>query len=130
MLNNTDFMRWDDAYESCESADIDTWFQTQIMGTPNSRDKYGTLLEIFAKKNGVDSLAVLQEVAIKSAENEYFDTIIMQMNNAVQPGLGETMSDASRTAFENAILAIAAKAPSKALILAQQLKLSKLYSFW
>lgn len=121
MLNNTDFMRWDDAYESCGSTDIDTWFKTQIMGTPTSRDKYGTLLEIFAKKNGVNSLAVLQEAAIKSADNEHFDTIIMQMNNAVQPGLGETMSDDSRTAFENAILAIAAKAPSKALILAQQL---------
>ena len=74
-------MRWDDAYESCESADIDTWFQTQIMGTPNSRDKYGTLLEIFAKKNGVDSLAVLQNIQI---DRKYFDTIIMQMNNAVQ----------------------------------------------
>ena len=73
------------------------------------------------RKNGVDSLAVLQEAAIKSIETEYFDVIIMQMNNAVQPGLGETMSEDSRTAFENAILAIAAKAPSKALILAQQL---------
>ena len=121
MLKNTDFMRWDDAYESCESADIDAWFQTQIMGSPTSRDKYGTLLEIYAKKNGVDSLPVFQEAAIQFADKEYFDTIIMQMNNAVQPGLGETMSDESRTAFENAILAIAAKAPSQALVLAQQL---------
>ena len=69
MLNNTDFMRWDDAYESCESTDIDTWFETQIMGTPNSRDKYSTLLEIFSKKNGVDSLSVLQEAAIQVYRN-------------------------------------------------------------
>jgi hypothetical protein len=121
MLNNTDFMRWDDAYESCESADIDTWFQTQIMANPTSRDKYNTLLDIYVKKNGLKALPVLQDAAIQSVDNEYFDGIITQMNNAVQPGLGESMSDENRSAFEDAILAIATKAPSKALILAGQL---------
>ena len=108
MLNNTDFVSWDDAYETCESTDIDM-VQTQIMGRPTVHSM--ALAEIYQEKI-VDSFAVLQ--AIKSIETEYFDTIIVQMNNAVQPGLGETMSEDSRAAFENAILAIAAKAPSKA----------------
>ena len=43
------------------------------------------------------------------------------LNNAVQPGLGESLSDADRTAFEESILTIAKEVPSKALLLAQQL---------
>ena len=78
------------------------------MGTPNSRDKYGTLLEIFSKKKW-RRLTGRSSRGSHQVDQEYFDTIIMQMNNAVQPGLGETMSDDGRTAFENAILAIAAK---------------------
>ena len=49
------------------------------------------------------------------------DVIIQQMNNAVRPGLGESMSDESRAAFEESILTIATEVPSKALLLAQQL---------
>ena len=79
------------------------------------------MLEIYIKQNGAGALPKLQEAALSAKDNGPFDVIITQMNNAVQPGLGETMSDESRTAFEDAIISIAKDVPEKALFLAQQL---------
>ena len=122
-LNNTDFSQWDDAYLTCESEDISTWFAQQVINVPTGSysESYNTLLDIFIKQNGTKALPTLQEAALKAKDNGPFDVIITQMNNAVQPGLGETMSAEARTAFEDAIIAIAKEVPEKALFLAQQL---------
>ena len=122
-LKNNDFTQWDDAYISCTSEDMKTWFAQQITNTPNGSfsESYNTLLEIYVKQNGTAALPVLQQAALNAKEDGPFDSIINQMNNAVQPGLGESISDADRTAFEDSILTIAKEVPTKALLLAQQL---------
>ncbi len=122
-LKNNDFTQWDDAYVACDSAEMTKWFEEQITNTPTGSfsESYNTLLEIYVKKHGVKALPLLQQAALKAKDNGPFDTIINQMNNAVQPGLGESMSDENRASFEEAILTIAKEVPSKALLLAQQL---------
>lgn len=122
-LNNTDFSQWDDAYLTCESEEINTWFTQQVLAVPTGSysESYNTLLDIYIKQNSVEALPKLQEAALAAKDNGPFDVIITQMNNAVQPGLGETMSAEARSAFEDAIIAIAKEVPEKALFLAQQL---------
>ena len=118
MLNNTDFMRWDDAYETCESTNVSMVPNSDYGYAQRSRQVWH-LAWLLKEKISVDSLAVLQEAAISLSK---LNTLIQLCANErrCSAGLGETMSEDSRTAFENAILAIAAKAP-KALIFAQQL---------
>jgi hypothetical protein len=122
-LKNNDFTKWDDAYVACESAEMTTWFEQQITNTPKGSfsESYNTLLDIYVKQQKANALPLLQKAALNTKDEGPFDVIINQMNNAVQPGLGETMSDADRSAFEESILAIAKEVPSKALLLAQQL---------
>ena len=122
-LKNTDFTQWDDAYVSCESEKMDAWFAQQVSNAPTESfsETYNTLLEIYVKQQGVKALPLLQTAALNTKGEGSFETIINQMNNAVQPGLGESMSAENRAAFEDAILAIAQAVPSQALVLAQQL---------
>ena len=52
-----------------------------------------------------DALPHLQTAALKAAQNNGpFDSIIIQMNAAVEPGLGETMSEENKVALEDAFL--------------------------
>jgi len=122
-LKNNDFMQWDDAYVACENEKMTTWFNQQVTNPPSGafNEKYNTLLDMLIKKDGVNSLPLMQEAALKAADDGPFDSILNHMNAAIQPELGSTMSDENRTAFENAVLNIAQEAPHKALELAQQL---------
>lgn len=122
-LKNSDFTHWDDAYLACEAPEMQEWFVAQVENPPEEEfsEKYNTLLDIFVKSNKGAAIPSLQTAALKAAEKGPFNMIINQMNSAVQPGLGETMSPENLAAFENAILAIAKAAPSKATTLATQL---------
>lgn len=123
-LKNIEFSQWDDAYLSCEAEELNTWLVSQAENPPaqESDEKYNSLLTILVKAKRKDALPHLQTAALKAAKNNGpFDTIIIQMNAAVEPGLGETMSEEDKTALEEAFMNVAQEVPSKAELIAQQL---------
>ena len=123
-LKNIEFSQWDDAYLSCDSEELNTWLTSQAENPPaqESDEKYNTLLTILVKDKRKDALPHLQTAALKAAQNNGpFDSIIIQMNAAVEPGLGETMSEEDKVALEEAFMNIAKEVPSKAELIAQQL---------
>jgi hypothetical protein len=126
-LKNIEFSQWDDAYLSCESDDLSQWVISQVESPPNQdfSEKYNTLLDIMVKQMRVEALPHLKVAALKAAESGGpFDSIINNMNSAVQPGLGEKMSDSDKAALEDVLLEIA-KSESvpteKAQLIAKQL---------
>jgi hypothetical protein len=124
-LKNIEFSRWSGAYLACDSDDLRKWLITQVESPPSQdfSEKYNTLMDILVKEMRVDALPHLQTAAMKAAETGGpFDSIITNMNSAVQPGLGEKMSDSDRTALEDSLLEIAKSSPpDKAQLIAKQL---------
>lgn len=123
-LKNIEFSQWDDAYLSCESDDLSKWLSSQAENPPAQEfdEKYSSLLSILVKAKKKDALPHLQKAALKAAKNNGpFDGIIVQMNAAVEPGLGETMSAENKAALEDALMNIAQEVPAKAELIAQQL---------
>mgnify|MGYP006092935669 CR=1 FL=1 len=125
-LKNIEFTQWDDAYLACEEETFNTWMVAQVENPPaqESDEKYNSLLTIVVKHKRVEALPHLQVAALKSAKNNGpFNSIINQMNAAVEPGLGGTMSDSEKIALEDAFMSIATDYPEKAEFIAQQLNI-------
>ena len=123
-LKNIEFSQWDDAYLSCEADELNTWLISQAENPPAQKfdEKYNSLLTILVKAKRRDALPHLQTAALKAAQNNGpFDGIIVQMNAAVEPGLGETMSAEDKAALEEAFMNVAQEVPGKAELIAQQL---------
>ena len=54
-----------------------------------------------------DALPVFTQAAIKAADNGPFDAILMQMESAVQPGIGEPIKPEDKARLESSLVEIA-----------------------
>ncbi len=123
-LRDIDFQQWDDAFIACPDAALEEWVAGQIQSPPDRLfdDKFNALLNIWVEKKGRDALDILAASAIKAAEAGPYDTILMQMDSAVAPDLGEDMTDDDRAALEKALVSVAQGVdPDKARSVADRL---------
>lgn len=123
-LRESDFGQWDDAFESCESAELITWMTQQVENPPDKQfdEKFNTVVEVYAKRQGAGALPSLTKGAIKASKAGPFDTMITAMESSVAPSLGEDMTPESRAALESSYVAVAQKVgPDKARAVADRL---------
>jgi hypothetical protein len=90
-LKDVDFKQWDDAFIACESPKLDEWIVKQVDSPPKARfdEKYDTLLQVFAKKQKANALPHMASAAIKASEDGPFEGILVQMDAAVAPEIGD-----------------------------------------
>jgi hypothetical protein len=123
-LRDIDFKQWDDAFRACESEDLTKWLTQQVEAPPDKMfdEKFNALLEVYVKKVGPAALGPLSKSAIKAANAGPFDAILLQMDSAVAPGLGESMTTENQQALEKALIEIAkGVAPEKSKAVADRL---------
>ena len=108
-LRDIQFQQWDDALVACQSNDLDAWIVQQAENAPSSMfdEKYNALLGVLVERKKVDALPVLSKAAINAADNGPFDAILMQMDAAVQPGIGEPIKPDDQTSLESELVKIA-----------------------
>ncbi len=114
-LRDIEFQQWDDALVACQDADWGNWLVSQAESPPASMfdDKYNALLSVVGTRLGADALPVFTKAAIKAAENGPFDAILMQMEAAVQPGIGEAIKPESKARLESSLVEIASNVNSE-----------------
>jgi hypothetical protein len=114
-LRGIDFQQWDDAFISCEAPGLDTWLTTQIENPPNRifDEKYNALMTIFVAKLGSGALPSLATSAIKAAAAGPYDAVLMQMDSAVAPELGDDISPENKAALEEALISVAKEVGSE-----------------
>ncbi len=123
-LRDIEFQQWDDAFLSCEAPELDAWLVKQVEHPPNKvfDEKYNALVGIFVQKKRREALPHLAKAAIAAAGSGPYDALLMQINAAVQPELGGTMSPEDRQALKNALVQVANGVdPAKAKAVADQL---------
>ena len=113
-LRETDFGQWDDAFRSCESPDLVTWMTQQVEAPPDKQfdEKFNTVVDVYAKRQGASALPSLTKGAIKAAKAGPFDTMISAMESSVAPSLGEEMTADGRAALESSYVSVAQKVGS------------------
>ena len=70
-------------------------------------DKYNALLSVVGTRLKADALPIFTKAAIKAADNGPFDAILMQMESAVQPGIGEPIKPEDKVRLESSLVEIA-----------------------
>jgi len=110
-LRDIQFQQWDDALVACQSADLDGWIVQQAENAPASMfdEKYNALLGVLVERKKADALPVLSKAAINAASNGPFDAILMQMDAAVQPGIGEPIKPDDQARLEKELVKIASE---------------------
>ena len=90
-LKDVDFKQWDDAFVACQSPKLDEWIVKQVDSPPKARfdEKYDTLLQIYGKKQRANALPHMASAAIKASEDGPFEGILVQMEAAVAPEIGD-----------------------------------------
>jgi hypothetical protein len=108
-LRDIEFQQWDDALVGCQSPDLDKWLTEQAEKPPKSMfdEKYNALLSVVVSRKGVDALPHLTKAAINGAHEGPFDAILMQMEAAVRPGIGEPILPESQVRLEASLVEIA-----------------------
>jgi len=108
-LRDIQFQQWDDALIACQSPDIEQWLIQQAEKPPASMfdEKYNALLGVVGARLGTDALPVFATAAIKAANDGPFDAILMQMDAAVQPGIGEPIKPEDQARLETELVKIA-----------------------
>jgi hypothetical protein len=108
-LRDIQFQQWDDALVACQSADLNQWLIQQAEKAPSSMfdEKYNALLGVVAARLGTDALPIFATAAIKAANDGPFDAILMQMDAAVQPGIGEPIKPEDQARLETQLVKIA-----------------------
>jgi hypothetical protein len=108
-LRDIEFQQWDDALVGCQSPDLGTWLTQQAEKPPKSMfdEKYNALLGVVVSRKGVEALPHLAKAAITGANDGPFDAILMQMEAAVRPGIGEPILPESQAKLEAALVEIA-----------------------
>jgi len=108
-LRDLEFQQWDDALVACQDADWGAWLSQQAQNPPASMfdDKYNALLSVVGTRLKADALPVFTQAAIKAAESGPFDAILMQMESAVQPGIGEPIKPEDKARLESSLVEIA-----------------------
>ena len=109
-LRDIEFGQWKDAYVACESDALSEWVGQQV-GNPPSRqfdDKFDKLMAVFVAKKGAAALSTLSDAAGKAAEIDGpFDAILIKMDEAVAPALGQQISADDKAALEAALVNVA-----------------------
>jgi hypothetical protein len=108
-LRGIQFQQWDDAFIACQSPDLNQWLIQQAEKPPSSMfdEKYNALLGIVGARMGADALPVFANAAIQAANDGPFDAILMQMDAAVQPGIGEPIKPDEQVQLEKELVKIA-----------------------
>ena len=108
-LRDLEFQQWDDGMVACEDPDWSAWLDQQAAKPPESifDEKYNALLNVVTIRKGADAIPVLEQAAIKGAANGPFNAILIQMEAAVQPGIGEAKSPENQARLEAALVNIA-----------------------
>lgn len=110
-LRDVEFGRWSTALRVCESPTIDKWLEGEVGKPPTSSydEKYGVLLQVYAKRKGADALPTLQKAATAAAKGGGpLNSILENMDLAVQPeGIGEEVSAGDRKKLEASLVSVA-----------------------
>ncbi len=123
-LRDIDFQQWDDAYVACDAPAMLEWMEKQVATPPNRvfDDKFNALLAVYVQKKRSAALPTLAKAAALAAENGPYDAILIKMDEAVAPSLGEALSTEDQAALESALIEVArAVAPDKARAVADRL---------
>jgi len=125
-LKDIQFAQWDDAYVTCEDAEIDGWLEGLVVKPParSYDEKYNTLLSIWVKRHGPKALPAFKTGAIEAAKNQGpYNAILENMDLSVQPvGLGASISDEDRKALEATLVELASSVDhEKAALVADRL---------
>lgn len=123
-LRDIEFQQWDNAYLTCESADLTTWMTDQIVKPPAKMfdEKYNALIGIYANKLRAGALPNMAKAAIAAAAAGPYDAILMQMDSALTGSLGDDATSADKQAYEDALVAVAQGVdPDKARSVADRL---------
>lgn len=123
-LRGLDFQQWDDAFLACESPALDAWIEQTIQSPPSSTydEKYDQLMGIYVEKRGKDAIVGLEAAAIAAAEGGPFEAILMKMDEAVAPPLGQQLPPDDKAALETALVEIAQQVgPKQARAVAERL---------
>jgi len=114
-LRDLEFQQWDDGMVACMDPDWATWVDQQAANPPQSifDEKYNALLNVLTIRKGADALPVLERAAIKGAAAGPFNAILIQMEAAVQPGIGEAKSPENQARLEAALVNIASNVDRK-----------------
>ncbi len=125
-LRDIQFQQWDDAFVACENADFDAWLQERVSDPPASsyNDKYNTVVTIYVKRKGADSLTALERAAVDAAtKGGPFNTIIEFMSDSVQTrGRPKASSGDAKQKLESALINVAGSVgPEQAALVADRL---------
>ncbi len=114
-LRDIEFSQWDDALVACRTEDFDNWLYEQVRNPPPKLydEKWNALADATVRRLGVDSLPVLADSAKVAAGNGGpFESILMMMETAVAPDLGEEMNPEHQAKLEEALVDMAQALPA------------------
>lgn len=108
-LRDTDFARWKEAFAACESSDLGQWLEAQVAKPPNRQfdDKFDALMGFYVNRAGAEALPTLTKAATAAADAGPFDAILIKMDEAVAPALGQELSADDQAKLEAALIEVA-----------------------
>ena len=113
-LRDIEFSQWDDALVACQTEDFDKWLYEQVRNPPPKLydEKWNALADATLKRLGVDAIPILADSAKVAAGNGGpFESILMMMETAVAPDLGEEMNPEHKAKLEESLVAMAQDLP-------------------
>lgn len=113
-LRDIEFSQWDDALVACKAEPFDNWLHDQVKNPPPKLydEKWNALSDALVRRLGVDSLPILADGAKVAAGNGGpFESILMKMEMAVAPDLGEDMNPEHQAKLEESLVAMAQDLP-------------------
>lgn len=124
-LRGRQFSQWQEALMLCETPELSQWLEEVIVQPPKTSydEKYNTVLNAYVKQRRYEALPVLERAAVASAnEGGPFSSVLEKMDQAVQPGLGQSISAADRERLERSMATVAgAVLPEQAALVADRL---------
>ncbi len=113
-LRDIEFSQWDDALVACRTEGFDSWLHDQVKNPPPKLydEKWNALSDALVRRLGVDALPILADGAKVAAGNGGpFESILMKMEMAVAPDLGEEMNPEYQAKLEESLVSMAQDFP-------------------